>query len=445
MLALFNDLGSKMWANSDSNVRQVTVISSEQPGSAMAGPAIRAVNLAIELQRSGLAVKLAVPAKPNIELPVPITIFGKPSSKNFRELSQDADIVVTQPQRLDVARGLHKGGAKIIYDLYVPSYVEYPASIGLQESDLRANRLRVQRNWMEYAAAIASGDAFMVATPSQGDYLLGALGQTGRLQDLQRPGGSPPTVVVPFGLPDEQPGRVNPGPLRGQLVPKDSIIAVWTGGLWNWFDPVTVIRGLSQARRSDPRLHLVFLGSRNPTSSFLGQGEAEAALKDPEIEAVFTSGGASFASDWVPYNERWNYLSDADFAVSAHLDTLETRMSFRTRLLDPLWAALPTLTTEGGELSKRMCQADAARCLPAQDSGAWSEAMLELAANPSRRSEMSAAARDLAADYRWSVATQPLIELIANLVVRQSPAHSGPGAVETMRYLSTVAELRLRR
>ena len=118
MLALFNDLGSKMWANSDSGVRQVTVVSSEQPGSAMAGPAIRAVNLAIELQRSGLAVKLAVPAKPNIELPVPITIFGKPSSKNFRELSQDADIVVTQPQRLDVARGLHKGGAKIIYDAH---------------------------------------------------------------------------------------------------------------------------------------------------------------------------------------------------------------------------------------------------------------------------------------------------------------------------------------
>jgi glycosyltransferase involved in cell wall biosynthesis len=443
MLAMI-DSGSRMRTTSRVAGQRVTVISSEQPGRSMAGPAIRAVNLADQLQSAGLRVRLAVPEEPDVQLPVPVAVFGKPSSEKFRQFAVTSDLVITQPQRLDVARGLHSGEAKIIYDLYVPAYVEYPASLGADDFDSRLSRLRVERNWMEYAAAISSGDAFIVASQTQIDYLLGALGQAGRLQDLRSSGGGPPIALVPFGIPDDHPAEAQPGPLRGGLVPEDSIIAVWTGGLWNWFDPVTVIQGLIQARRSDPRLHLVFLGSGSPSGAFLGGGDAEEALRGSEIQAAFESGSVKFAAEWVPYQERWQYLSDADFVVNAHLDSLETRMSFRTRLLDPLWAGLPTLTTEGGVLSDIMCSADAAICLPAGDSRAWSEAMLKMAGDPDQRNQMSAAAQRLAADFRWSTVTKPLLELINQVADGELRNAAGPGRMETLRYLSKVLQLKLR-
>ena len=52
-----------------------------------------------------------------------------------------------------------------------------------------------------------------------------------------------------------------------------------------------------------------------------------------------------FNFGWVPYAERGRYLLEADVAVSAHFDDIETRFAFRTRFLDCLWAGLPVVTT----------------------------------------------------------------------------------------------------
>ena len=57
-----------------------------------------------------------------------------------------------------------------------------------------------------------------------------------------------------------------------------------------------------------------------------------------------------FNFGWVPYAERGRYLLDADVAVSAHFDDVETRFAFRTRLLDCLWAGPPVVTTRGDSL-----------------------------------------------------------------------------------------------
>ena len=61
-------------------------------------------------------------------------------------------------------------------------------------------------------------------------------------------------------------------------------------------------------------------------------------------------------NDWVPYEERAAYLREADIGVSTHRQHLETRYSFRTRMLDYLWAGLPIVCTEGdyfGDLVQR--------------------------------------------------------------------------------------------
>ena len=62
-----------------------------------------------------------------------------------------------------------------------------------------------------------------------------------------------------------------------------------------------------------------------------------------------------FNYGWVPYEERQSYLREADLDL-AHHDHLETRFSFRTRVLDYIWAGLPMVLTRGdsmGELVER--------------------------------------------------------------------------------------------
>ena len=71
------------------------------------------------------------------------------------------------------------------------------------------------------------------------------------------------------------------------------------------------------------------------------------AAKDLAQELGLENKNVFFSESWTPYEERINYLLDADLAVSAHFDLPETRFSFRTRMLDYLWAGLPILTSHG--------------------------------------------------------------------------------------------------
>jgi glycosyltransferase involved in cell wall biosynthesis len=59
-----------------------------------------------------------------------------------------------------------------------------------------------------------------------------------------------------------------------------------------------------------------------------------------------------FFNDWVEYSERQNFLLEADLGVSTYFNNLETRFSFRTRILDYLWCNLPMVLTKGDYMSE---------------------------------------------------------------------------------------------
>ena len=52
------------------------------------------------------------------------------------------------------------------------------------------------------------------------------------------------------------------------------------------------------------------------------------------------------------YADRQNYLTEADVGVSTHFSHVETTFSFRTRILDYLWAGLPMVVTEGDHFAQ---------------------------------------------------------------------------------------------
>lgn len=435
---------------------RVVVVANEQIGARMAGPAIRALNLARQLAARGARVTLATPGDidaPELLGELASTTFGTPNARRFAQLAREHDVVVTQPQRLDIAHALQRSGTPVVYDLYVPSFVERVAQLATEPLERTLRERLLERDRLEYAAAVRLGDAFMCASEQQKDHWLGALGQAGRLDlDIveRDPAAHALVGVVPFGIAQDAPTPLadGEGALRGKLVEADAIPLLWTGGLWNWFDPVTLVEGLARAREGEPRLQLVVMGMHHPEAAWEEQ-EASRAMRARAGELGLLEGGSAagvvLCDTWIPYAERHRFLLDAAAGVSAHHDGLETRLSFRTRLLDHLWAGLPTITTAGGELSDRMVAAGAAHEVADGDVNGWTNALLALArsSDADDSAAMRSAARGVADSYRWSTTTRPLIDIVARFAGGQrcAPARA-LSAGERRAYVALLLRIR---
>jgi hypothetical protein len=112
--------------------------------------------------------------------------------------------------------------------------------------------------------------------------------------------------------------------------------------------------------------------------------------------------------DWAPYDEREAYLVEADVAISAARDLAETRLSFRTRVLDYLWAGLPIVATSGDVLSDLVTEEKVGLVVPPGDQRALAAALVRLLRSPALRAECSANATAVARRYTWPAAVEPL-------------------------------------
>jgi hypothetical protein len=117
-----------------------------------------------------------------------------------------------------------------------------------------------------------------------------------------------------------------------------------------------------------------------------------------------------FNEDWVPYNDRQNWLLDADCGVTTHHEHVETTFAFRTRVLDYLWAGLPIVTTDGDAFADLVRRDRLGVVVPAEDPAALAEA-LERALYDE---EFAAGCRDriaaVADAFTWEHALAPLVQ-----------------------------------
>ena len=154
----------------------------------------------------------------------------------------------------------------------------------------------------------------------------------------------------------------------------DDKILLWPGGIWNWFDPLTVIRAVHEIslRRDDVRLYFLGVKHPNPEIPDMAMAGEAVALAD---ELGLRDRVVFFNFGWVPYAERGRYLLEADVAVSAHFDDIETRFAFRTRFLDCLWAGLPIVTTRGDTLGELIVAGGGGSAVDVGDVDGWVEAL----------------------------------------------------------------------
>ena len=343
---------------------KVLVVSNDRVGSRMAGPAIRYYNFARELARQ-FEVTLMVPGPVDIEVEgfdvVQAQDYG---GRAFRPYARTFDVLVAQNLLPWTMRALAKDPVRVVYDLYDPFLVENLGLFAKQETTRRYQDALLRANSLAQEVALATGDAFICASERQRDLWLGMLGALGRLdQDeyARDPSLRRLIDVVPFGLPAEPPVKTKPvlkGVVPG-IEPGDRVL-LWGGGIWNWFDPMTPIRAVGRLaeRRGDVKLY--FLGVQHPNPETEAMTMADQAVRLAE-ELGLLDRSVFFNFGWVPYEERADFLLEADLGVSAHEDNVETRFAFRTRMLDYLWAGLPIVTTQGDVLAELV---EAARARP---------------------------------------------------------------------------------
>lgn len=394
--------------------KSVILVTLEPVSKVMAGPAIRCLELGKQLA-SHMDVTLATPVAcgKDQELSPPcdrLTIATGMSRTRLYHEAAKHDIIVFQSNVLKPFPKLADLGKYLVVDLYDP----YLFAVLVQYKDdpiAASSSYRLMHKILERHMEVA--DFSICASEVQRDYWLGRYCAIGRLNpEMYRfdPSLRKLIDVVPFGLSSQEPERTGLG-IRGKLGSPgdDEKILIWGGGIWDWFDPLTVIEAVGRVKERVPGVKLYFMGwkSPNPKVEVMSMARQAKALAE---KLGLIDKHVFFGQDWVPYEKRVNYLLDADIAVSAHFDLPETRYSFRTRILDYLWTGLPVLSTGGDPLSIEIEQQGAGIALACKSVPDWEQAIEKLCTDDELLARFKQASRQLSREYRWEKTSLALVQ-----------------------------------
>jgi glycosyltransferase involved in cell wall biosynthesis len=393
--------------------RRVLFISHDVVGPKMAGPAIRTMELARVLS-ADFDVTVAVPEKSRDPgWGPPLVDYGRHREDDLRGAVGESDALVVQGFTLFEHPWVRDAGVPIVVDincLFTLENFEFFLGHAVNRRDMV---FAGEANLGVMKGLLRSGDFFICSTETQRDFWMGMLHGEGRLDALQYavdPTGRNLIDTVPFGISDRPPR--GPGALKGKWkgIDPDDFLLIWGGGIYEWFDPETLIRALAVVRKETERVKLFFMGVKhpNPTIPTMAVYERTRALAR-DLGLLDT---AVFFNEWTPFDERGRYLIDADVGVSIHRDSLETRYSFRTRLLDYLWAGLPIVSTDGDYFADLIRSEEAGIAVPEGDPRALARAILDLVADPAFRRRAGANAARLRESFYWKNAILPLKNFI---------------------------------
>jgi len=387
---------------------KILVLTDDHVGPVMAGSALRAWELARALQRAGHVVCLA-------------------AAKGSERPSEDGPAVVGRaPWRWASAvigpawslppRAFLNHRSLLIADGATPL---------LAELSVLPETTAVQRRRCTAAArlplVLARADAVLAAGEQQCAWWQGRL-FVKRLEV--------PVLSVPFGIPDQLPPAERdeiPG------VPADWAVVLWWGGVWPWLDLETLLA--ARARLGKLPISIVVPTAPRPGASavsFDRQDLQELSeryrLQPPQVVGL---------ERWLPYNERHRILHRTTLLAVLHHPGKEAQLSFRTRALDGVWAGVPLLVTQGGEVSRLTQKLGWGGVVPPRDVGATAAA-LEALVGQREQIRMRSALRAARRDWRWSKVAQPLLEALPRLPAAPRQRLLGPA----MQAAATLLRLR---
>lgn len=390
-------------------------------GATMGGPEIRGWETAKAL-RSRFRVTAAVRGDHPGSLDG-IRLVGSSRRTVLREaLRHDAVVAPELPPYLLGA--LHGRRTVTVSDQFCPVEHEH-ATLG--DSPDVARRVTLQKAMrslqLRYADVIVSaGEAQLRRTERE----LAGLGR-------RRP---PLHVSATFGLPEPPPAATR-RPLRKrfpEIRPDDTVI-VWWGSIWRWLDAGTALRAIARIRERRDDVKLVLSSASSPSPGRNRFSTADEA-RDLAGSLDLLGQSAFFLEDWVPYDERHEYLADADIGISLHLDTPEAAIAARARYLDYLWTGLPCVLGRGDEIAAAFADGGFAQLVAPGDVDGTATALLRWVDDPAALAAARGRGPALAERFRWPAQLDAVADAVAEALPRRrrAPARALAPAAAAARY-----------
>lgn len=353
----------------------------------MIGPEIRVWEFAKNLSAKGLDVTLAVP---NTDVPAgaPFEIRTY-TEENIRALTKDKSVGIVQG---DVSKKFFEHGERIptVCDLYDPYVVEClhldPVSFPEAVASLRSQLLL--------------GDFFLCATQPQRLFYVGMLMMLGRID---------PANFVKFNkfenLIDLVPFGTSKQLLNAEKKETESAEKIiFLGGVYGWYDPRSALDCLKKLVQKRKDIRFMFI--RFPFDIKAVKKTEETAMK---YAAEIGVRDYVIFGDWVPYEDREKLYSRLDIALVIHKESLESMLSFRTRVLDFLSFGVPVITNRGGDLESLIEEHRCGIIIPENNPDVLADAILSILEDRFRTAEMIERGKLLIRrKFLWDKVIEPL-------------------------------------
>ncbi len=361
------------------------MISPDLVGPQMAGTGMRYWELSRALARQH-PVTLAAPegsTLPASTAGARLAVYRRYDREAMQELVDGSGIVMAAADTLLEFPFLLACDRPFVVDGYDPHTLE---SLAWNERAPSEERLHAYRSRLRLVRMQCTlGDFFVCASERQRMLWLGWLEATGRINPFtyDRDRSLRALIdVVPTGIPDEPPRHTRPL-VRGVVpgISHDDFVLVWGGGIWNWLDPLTLVRAVARVAETHPTVKLYFPGPRHPDQAHVpDMAMHQAAIALSRDLGVWER--HVFMGQWVSYPERQNYLLEGDVGCSLHFDSIESTFAFRTRILDYIWAGLPMIVTRGDATGDMVAQHGLGAIVDDEDVEGVAEAIVHLLSTP---------------------------------------------------------------
>jgi len=302
-----------------------------------------------------------------------------------------------------------------IYDPYILENLELHSA--LKPSIRDYEYLRHLKALLEM---LLMGDCFIVTNGRTRDFFTGMMASWGIINPITASGNKVNEYFlnIPFGIPDEPFNTVSEfsvGEIPDQIIESDYLI-LWAGGLWDWLDPLSLIESMPLIQKSCPNAKLLFMGYKHPNRHVPVMDMAMKCIDKAKKLKIYNS--SVIFRDWTPFEERIPLLKRANLGVSLHKDHLETRYSFRTRLMDYIWAGIPMVISGGDFLSEELSKSGVAKIVPENDVDLIADiisGVLRESKPGSIDEKTEQGFESLRHQYRWDTVLTPLSERLKNI------------------------------
>lgn len=399
----------------------ILVISDDVAGEKMAAPGIRAWEIAKCLAKH-FKVILAVPdysegdtTSPFYEnLPFELMFYSVKTPSPIIKTAQQSRILLIQGYVLSKFPKLKSLSSYLICDMWVPYPLENLFTLKLMVQNQKDRNALHLNNLKVYNDQVLFGDHFLLACERQRDMLTGLLLGLNRINPEiveSSPNLDELMSIVHIGLTQENEKKGKEKAIRTAYpqIKESDVLFFWGGVVSAWYDPNTLLHAFKEATKENQNIKLFFIAKKHPNPlvpelDMVIQAEKTAEKLNLLNRYVF------FHENWVEYKKRSSFFQDADVGISIHKTHLETRFSFRTRILDYLKFDLPIICTEGDFFGELVEREKIGFKVGSEKPEELKKAILTLAENTALRKRIKGRIGKIKKQFYWEETTRPLIE-----------------------------------